>query len=411
MTRALEATDDANLVRVVAMIDGLNERGTADNILAPLRPRIARLRLPRPIGFVRLLFQPFDPIIAPGGAWRRGSHCLPRTILSPVGRAVRLALGQTAETIDAALHGRDPNHPAVLQAGTTLWPSAAALLAGMPAPPDWEALTGLSLADYAGIRPMLRAVLHHAETVRDLADRAAAREEIRADRLRPVLADCLAQGPEIVGVMVALLLARLASPESILLAAARLGDGPVPPAIYGAVDSAVETTIERAGEGVKAVLSGPAAEIDLHAAGLHVARALQLLDSLAAQKLRPERAGQVETCRRDLETMCRRQFVACLDRQLLAPLQDGVAAGVAAAELECAARGLRHLQAAARRLGGASSYDAALAAAAARLAGTDDRPGPRLPLAERVRLTELLVGPEAALALLDASESAGAATA
>jgi len=64
---------------------------------------------------------------------------------------------------------------------------------------------------------------------------------------------------------------------------------------------------------------------------------------------------------------------------------------------------LRALETEARRLGGGDTYDALLQQAAASVtgAGTDEA----LNLVHKVRLVEILAGPEAALALL---ESAGA---
>jgi hypothetical protein len=55
MSRVLADADDDELTRVVAMIDKLAERGAADAVLSPLRPRLARVRPARPTHLTRLL--------------------------------------------------------------------------------------------------------------------------------------------------------------------------------------------------------------------------------------------------------------------------------------------------------------------------------------------------------------------
>jgi hypothetical protein len=44
---------DAQIARVVAMVDAMPERGSADALIAPLRPRLAALRPTRPLSFTR----------------------------------------------------------------------------------------------------------------------------------------------------------------------------------------------------------------------------------------------------------------------------------------------------------------------------------------------------------------------
>ena len=58
VTRGLAAARDAQILQAVAMVDAMPERGAADEIVAPLRSRLARLRPPRPLRFARLLFLP-----------------------------------------------------------------------------------------------------------------------------------------------------------------------------------------------------------------------------------------------------------------------------------------------------------------------------------------------------------------
>jgi len=43
LQRSLLDAGDAQISRIVAMVDALPERGSADALIAPLRPRLARL--------------------------------------------------------------------------------------------------------------------------------------------------------------------------------------------------------------------------------------------------------------------------------------------------------------------------------------------------------------------------------
>jgi len=68
----LATAEDDQIARVVALVDALPERGTADELIAPLRPRLQQLRPKRMVGFARLLFTPLDPLIGSAAAcWSR----------------------------------------------------------------------------------------------------------------------------------------------------------------------------------------------------------------------------------------------------------------------------------------------------------------------------------------------------
>src|SRR3954466_268648 len=83
----------APLVGLVAMLDRLPDRGEADRVLDPVRPRLRALGLPRPLGLPRLLFLPLDGAILPAAGWARGAAAVPRNALVALARAVQAALG------------------------------------------------------------------------------------------------------------------------------------------------------------------------------------------------------------------------------------------------------------------------------------------------------------------------------
>ena len=56
LNRHLVSAQDAKILKVVAMVDALPQRGEADNLIEPLRARLAQLRPGRPlaVGLLRL---------------------------------------------------------------------------------------------------------------------------------------------------------------------------------------------------------------------------------------------------------------------------------------------------------------------------------------------------------------------
>src|SRR5580658_10504977 len=133
VSRGLAAARDAQILRVVAMVDAMPNRGAADQLIAPLRERIARLRPPRPLRFARLLFLPLDPLIVPAARWRAQQPAIPRSVIPLLAAAVETVLGPAGRT-DAEV---------IDQAGGLLWDKAAAVLLEAERPIGWET-TGLS---------------------------------------------------------------------------------------------------------------------------------------------------------------------------------------------------------------------------------------------------------------------------
>lgn len=79
--RHLVSAQDTQILKVVAMVDALPQRGQADSLIAPLRSRLAQLRPSRPLGAMRLLFVPLDPVLTQPAQWRRGNLSIPRSVI------------------------------------------------------------------------------------------------------------------------------------------------------------------------------------------------------------------------------------------------------------------------------------------------------------------------------------------
>jgi len=140
----IAAAPDDRIVRIVATVDAMAARGPADDLLAPLRPRLSVLRPPRPLRFTRLLFHALDPLIVPASRWRPGQPAIPRTALAPMAAHVRARMADAAR-IEAAIAGRfDNESDPIADLGKTLWPEAAGILASPDIPAAW-AETGISV--------------------------------------------------------------------------------------------------------------------------------------------------------------------------------------------------------------------------------------------------------------------------
>ncbi len=381
---------DAQIARVVAMVDGLPERGAADALIAPLRARLAQLRPARPFSFTRLLFSPLDPVIIPGQRWKRGDVGLPRQALAPLGVALQAALPALSRSIEpSACRVAPDDRPAIAALGEELWPAAASAMQQMAVPANWEQASGLAPNDFTDLAAILAAVLGQAPAIEQLA----ASRSVPADAdIRALLVRTEPQGGLALATMVAVLLSRLPVPSRVLAIAAESAAASRNPA----ADRAMDHTLAN----LQATMADGAAEHgDATEAAVETIRIAALLAGLEdGPTMSPERRQRLEQIRKDADTLCRRRF----DHAVAETLQQ--ASVVLEAELDDAvldnlertARDLRRLESAGRRLGSAEHYDATVLSVSARF--RDPRSG--LGLADRVRLVEILCGPDEALALL-----------
>ena len=389
---SLAKAADAQVARIVAMVDAMPHRGSADALIAPLRSRLAKLELARRPGFTRLLFDPINPLIMPAKLWRRGRDIgIPRSVLMPMSNALRGMLPALVAEIDQALATIVPGDDAALaRVGEQLWPAAAVAIDDMPMPDGWADAAGLMYNDYLGLARTIAAVLHEATEIERLATgkRAPTDEAVRA-----VLVRSHQRGPVAFAAVLTVLLARMPAPDRVMILASELGRG----ASLECADQVSAHLLTRLQDRIEAI--GTAESPDVTATSVEVAGTAIMLRALDEGKnMPPDHRRRVEQIRSDTDLLCRRRFEQAMQAMMaqqnaavVEPPNDGVIA-----DLEARARDLRRLEAAGRLLGSAACYDALLRQAILSLRS----PGAGLTVAERARLTEILAGPEEALTLM-----------
>jgi hypothetical protein len=394
----MEAADD-RVLQVVRMIDSMVERGPADEMIAPLRPRLARLRPARPLTLDRLLFTIFDPIIVPAPRWRPGSTALPRTVLRSLAATVRAGLGEEARSIEVMVKGHTVNDRDVaLRAGGELWPRAGEIIFAAPTPVEWET-TGLNIALYPALARMVGTLLSEAVVLETLLGGSDRDPDPDPRAVSALLERIGARHPEALPVAIVLMVTRapvlMASIAQTAAATLVGADFSLRPAL----DQAIETLtaqLEHDGAVEERIHS-----VSLTDVGATVRRMSRLLQHLGDDTAPAPRRERIKAIRRQLDTSCRSRFAEGLTTDFIAPLRSnpGSAGDDPVERLEEAARGLRALETEARSVGGGEAYDKLLRQAAEIVRQT---PGAdRIGRADKVRLVEILAGPEAALAMLE----------
>lgn len=418
--RELAAADDNQVLRVVRMVDGLSARGEADGLLAPLRPRLARLAPPRPLQLVRLLFIPAESLIVQALPAGEDAPLLPRAALPPLASLVLGALPGLAAQFDAQAEGATTaDLPRVARLGRCIWPQAAGVLAEAARgtlPPCWEAsflppamfsplADGLArILDLAAILPPETAA-ELAQPLPDTAPDDATQRALLAALTPP------ARLPPGYAMLLAHALIRLPghdAPRRALDALRARGQGRIAAQALAACLHGVGRTSTQ-GSGMLAPQAAEALAADL-----------ALLDALAAD---PGSARRAQTLRDVLRANATRRLaqaaregladsLATLRRQAraappagtspggLSPAAPATLPGITALlpALEENARSLRRYADTARRLG----VDAECARITAGLADATAATH-ALPEAGRARIIEILCGPDAALARVDLS--------
>lgn len=400
VSNELRDAADAKILKVTRMIDLLPRRGEADLLLEPVRHRLATLRPPRPVTWVRLLFTPFDPLLVPAAGWRPGDLSVPRSLLGPLSSLLQDCVPAAMLNLASSL-GAD--HAALTRAAAPLWAAVAARLADLAIPqswssPEWQKQHGLTPSLIVPLLPALRLVLSRAVELRTLPPHTSPSYE-------PILAGLLLEaaqiGPLAWGLMLTLLLED-GPPDQISRIATGVARGSrLPTDLHAVLDKANTDTLDR----METLILEPVAK-DLAAAGLSNRLALsRRIQSFRKLEHRPiEEQRRVIKLRHSLAGANRQLFEKTLQAWLpgrsestaVAPAAAGTLDGDAVRALETLARRLREFALAAAKLDDGDDYDRLLADAALRYTG----PGSGLTKVDQLRLIELLIGSERALQTL-----------
>jgi hypothetical protein len=369
-------------VKVVSLVDMMPQRGAADALIAPLRPRLAALAPIRPLHLNRVMFQPLDPVIVEARDWRPDSPSVPRTALGCLGAAVLRRIDPSGESLRPMAAAVSAAEAAAIwaKAGALLWPAAAACLAELPAPSDWTHGTGLPLGCFDIVRARVVAVLRQGLRLQalDRADPDDARQLVRL-----VVAETQTQRPDSLDLMLAVLMARHAT--ATLAVASGL-----PPA---SVEAALGQSLRRA----ERLMDAVGANVDLGTAATHVHEVADLLDALDGSGGRSALRGQARRTRQTAESACRDRLASAVQREFLPNLLAPAIDDAAVVRLEDRARTVRRFGLAARRLGGPAACESLLEQA---IGDVRDAPSDSLSSMDRLRLGELLGGADAALRLM-----------
>jgi hypothetical protein len=386
---------------IAAAIGQMERHGMPDPLIAALRRRIGLARPHGPPGVTAILFAPLEPVMLPAPRWRRGQVGIPRTAIPPIAGRIGLALGAKRAEFERMI-AADSREPAARAIGRELWPLAAEIMASATAPADWTAATGARPADYADIAQVCAAAWRVAPVTETLLARPLPPGTSIAASVRAAMAETAGADRLVAASMVAILLGRPGMSERLAAIGIDLLGGPVDAARRLAADQAIDFLLD--GMDAMREIGG-----DVALAAGELRRIGALLDAieLPGPAQRPSRRSRAEALRRKMDAAARARFDLDLSDGVLATAmlatpdatarhhlaQDAMAKDMAA--LESTMRGLKGYECAGRRIGGGESYERILRHAAGRIAALG-----AAPLVDRVRLVEILIGPEAALALL-----------
>ncbi|MCO6414675.1 hypothetical protein JYK14_00580 [Siccirubricoccus sp. KC 17139] len=393
LAQAASEAEDAALAQIVAVLDQLDRRGEADMVLEKVRPRLRALGVPRRLNLARLLFLPMDGAIRSPKEWRRGEAALPRSALPVLAEILLLRLEPGAAQAVQALEGRSTAElEAIARLGAVLWPAAAAALPPQP-PPEW-AESGLGPADYHAIAALCTPIWQAGSAI--WAAVAAGPLGPPDALARAALLAVAPAGPPALSIVLVTLMGAAAFPGAVAHLAALLN----PQARAVAVQAL---------DAMLAAAPPPFAQLGVERAtdaALALARRLDNLQSCSL--LGSDRLRRLEGARREAEEACRERYLVGAEQEVVAPTQRLLAAEAVCDEdvaaVEAAARALRGLEGAGRKLGGGPLLDRCVKELVGRLTllgrGTS-RPG-GLSVVDIVRNIEILSGPQAAAAALAA---------
>ena len=397
ISRRTSLASDSVLQQVVAVLEAVPSRAVLDPIIEAARPRLKLLRPPRPITFTRILFMPFDGAVVPLKEWSAGGGKFPRSALQPIADALRETMGPEAQQISANLGGQ--NFFDVLQvdaAGRTLWSEAARLAPSLTLPADLPS-AGLNPAQCRELLDLAAAIWRHAEPIWEA--KLAAFSGPSPELVIAALKGPAQEGLAVFSLALTSLLQRAQSPGSVLATAARISP------IAGSIAD------DKLAEFQREVLQSLPAEDAVRAAHLaeEYVTLLKELETVPPGYIK-DRRSIAKPILDSLAKLILETSQKIYERQFLPALQNpnGKRRAAVVLNIEYLARALRRLDDAGRRAGGFEGFDRLRLAYSQKLkVSLHALDGGGLQRQDIIRLAEILLGTERAMALTASSAQAG----
>lgn len=346
LTENLSGASDENLLRIVAMIDRQAERNKLDDLLTDIRPRLARLRPPRPVTMTRLLFLPLSGALVNRNMWRQDPAAIPRAALKPIFELLRDLPGSHLQEAEDATRGAVFSDLAVVdQYGRFIWETAAKLCEKITPGTRW-AEAGFMPEDFRTMMRLAAGVWRHAGPLWGVLRQGSA--PVAADMLRTALTGPASEGPDIFRAAFRTLL--LASGNVAAFTALASG---MPPGTSEIVTQSLEEWVE--------IALTKLAEQELIEA---TDRAEEIGKTLEAMSLTPffqipRRRQQLSSFFWRLEEHCREMLLEIIEEEILPALVPGAEAYADERffSLEGYARAARRLEILGRHFGNDPGYD------------------------------------------------------
>jgi len=216
-----------------------------------------------------------------------------------------------------------------LEIGSELWPRAAEILLQADAPKDWTAATGLPLEDHRSIASALGILLQQGSTIEAMVRDARLGAQPDSDSIRACLAAAAEAageargivGAQPVGMLLAILLARLPSAELLITLAADLAAALGDPSARRAADQAIDLILDGIEAGLETGGRG-GQHPDLAQAAVEQRQIAALLDALdgSGPASRPGRKQRAARLRHQADTASRARFRTDMASRVLAPV-------------------------------------------------------------------------------------------
>jgi len=399
----LDSVDDAKLCQVIRVVEASGQRRTLEPAIADLRPRLRRLRPPRPLTLSRLLAIPLAPALELGAGTGAPFSIARERIGFWLARIIERLDPMLAATSRTAIVGHAVDDAtAVVATGRRLWPAAARVLAAEAVPSENTAIEAerWRIVDLFDIAEQLVPQLVRLPPMLPPLD------DVQRATVRAILA--LAEGGPVdrLGTLAALLLRRAGQPRALVDRLIDLAPPGLRPRLYDLLQRLL--TEHRAGL-VRRLAS---LEADPEPILADIIETLaRLADTiadpggaapgrlLARSPCNPAPSCEIGQLRERAATLARAHYAAAID-QLLAPLAAAgdIDRSVIAVQ-EQTARQIARLGALARCLSPATSIHEITGAAIERLVdlGARHQGGDRpLVTVDDARLIEILAGPDLA---------------